>query len=235
MPVATTCDHPDRIDGAAMKDANKGELLNDKAFQALVEALRSGSLRNGQFLSMSQLVDQLDYPIAPVREAVKYASSQGFLTTVPKRGLQVMEASPDNIRECLDVRLVLDQEGARRRISQGNLEGLDALRRRHEIMRDEVRTGPAASLPPKAIEVDLSLHTYLGEGLGNSLLSAAYAANRIRIAVIQHARPFLADRIASAMDEHLAVIEALETGNEAAAVQALKYHCEQTLRWWGVP
>ncbi len=99
---------------------------------------------------------------------------------------------------------------------------------RHEIMRDEVRTGPAASLPPKAIEVDLSLHTYLGEGLGNSLLSAAYAANRIRIAVIQHARPFLADRIASAMDEHLAVIEALETRNEAAAVQALKYHCEQT-------
>jgi DNA-binding GntR family transcriptional regulator len=53
--------------------------------------------------------------------------------------------------------------------------------------------------------------------------------------VIQHARPFLADRIASAMNEHLAVIDALEAHNEAEAVQALKYHCEQTLRWWGVP
>ncbi|MHA7775722.1 GntR family transcriptional regulator [Roseibium sp. M-1] len=217
-----------------MTNANKGDLLNDKAFGALIAAFRGGALRHGQFVSMGQLVDLLGYPIAPVREAVKQASAQGFLATVPKRGVQVMEASPENIRESLDVRMALDQEGARRRISTGNLHGLAALRQRHEDMRDAAGKDATADLPPKAIDVDLSLHNYLADGLGNSLLGNAYEANRVRIAIIQNARPFLQDRIVSAMDEHLAIIDALEARDAQAATAALMRHCEQTLRWWGV-
>ncbi len=217
-----------------MRQENKGELLMDKAQEALLAALRSGTLRNGQFISMSQLVDILEFPIAPVREAVKHASTQGFLKTLPKRGVQVMEASPENIRECLDVRLVYDQEGARRRIAGNALEGLESLRRHHEELRDAARAGASGNMPPRAIEVDLSLHNYLGEGLGNSLLTASYAANRTRIAIIQNARPFLQDRIVSAMEEHLTVIEALANRDPDAAAEALRHHCAQTLRWWGV-
>ncbi|WP_428645290.1 GntR family transcriptional regulator [Roseibium sp.] len=217
-----------------MTGAGKSELLMDRAHEALLATLRDGRLRNGQFVSMSQLVDLLDFPIAPVREAVKQASSQGLLVTLPKRGVQVMEASPENIRECLDVRLVYDQEGARRRIENNALEGLETLRRHHEELRDAARAGASGHMPPMAIEVDLSLHNYLSEGLGNSLLQASYTANRTRIAIIQNARPFLQDRIVSAMEEHLAVIEALEKRDAETAVGALRYHCEQTLRWWGV-
>lgn len=218
-----------------MSEAGRSELLNDKAYQALIAAFRGGALRHGQFVSMSQLVDLLGFPISPVREAVKQAGAQGFVETLPKRGVQVMEASPENIRESLDVRMALDQEGARRRIATGNLDGLEVLRQRHEEMRDAARTDPAGDLPPKAIRVDLSLHNYLAEGLDNSLLSSAYDANRVRIAIIQNARPFLHDRIVSAMEEHLAVIDALQARDAGAATAALKRHCEQTLRWWGVP
>jgi DNA-binding GntR family transcriptional regulator len=217
-----------------MNDVTRSNLLNDRAYQALIAAFRSGGLRHGQFVSMSQLGDLLGFPIAPVREAVKQASAQGFLATVPKRGVQVMEASPENIRESLDVRMALDQEGARRRISAGNLDGLDALRQRHMEMQDAARADPTGDLPPKAIEVDLSLHNYLAEGLGNSLLTAAYGANRVRIAIIQNARPFLHDRIVSAMDEHLAIIDALADRDATRAAMALKHHCDQTMRWWGV-
>ena len=66
-------------------------LLADKAQEALWHALRTGRLRDGQFLSMSQLVDILDCPIAAIREAVKHASSHGLPTTLPKRGVQVMQ------------------------------------------------------------------------------------------------------------------------------------------------
>jgi len=218
-----------------MNEPGKSELLNDKAYRALVAAFRGGALRHGQFVSMGQLVELLGFPISPVREAVKQAGAQGFVATVPKRGVQVMEASPHNIRESLDVRMALDQEGARRRIATGKLDGLEALRRRHEEMQDAARTDTTGDLPPEAIRVDLSLHDYLAEGLGNSLLSAAYETNRVRIAIIQNARPFLHDRIVSAMDEHLAIIDALQARDAGTATAALKRHCEQTLRWWGVP
>ncbi|UWQ26756.1 FCD domain-containing protein [Leisingera aquaemixtae] len=90
------------------------------------------------------------------------------------------------------------------------------------------------SCPPQAIETDLSLHEFLADGLGNSLLAAAYDANWMRIAVIQNSRPFVPDRIASAMEEHLAILEALKKRDAEAVADAIRHHCEQTLRWRGV-
>lgn len=210
------------------------QLLANKAQHALQMALRTGELRDGQFLSMSQLVEILDYPIAAIREAVRHASALGLLTTFPKRGVRIMEARPETIKECLDFRLALDQEGARRRISRRDVAGLESLRVQHEQLRDIARSEIDSSLPPKAIEVDLSLHDFLADGLNNSQLEAAYDANRLRIAIIQNVRPFLKDRIVSAMDEHLAIINALQCNDAEAATKAIQHHCMQTLRWWGV-
>ncbi len=217
-----------------MREADDTQSLADKAYDALVEALRVGQLRAGQFVSVPQLTVLLDAPTAPVRDAVKRAGEHGLLTALPKRGLQVMEAEATAIRGCLDLRRALDQEGARRRIAGKQLDGLGALREAHEGMRRAALAASSAGLPSKAIAVDLSLHDFLADGLGNSLLSAAYDVNRIRIAVIQKVRPFLQDRIVSAMDEHLAVIEAIAQGDADTAVAAIDHHYAQTLRWWGV-
>lgn len=214
--------------------AKDGLALGDEAQQELLTALRSGALREGQFVSMSQLVDLLGRPLAPVRDAVKQASAHGFLTTLPKRGIQVMEATPETIRACLDFRMTLDQEGARRRISTGNLGDLPTIRAHHEEIRDKAASTSGAGLPPQAIRVDLSLHDHLAAGLDNPLLSDAYEINRVRIQIIQNVRPFLHDRIVSAMTEHLAIIDALETRDTDAACKAIQTHCTHTLRWWGV-
>lgn len=216
-----------------MMPTQDSQLLAHKAQEALWSALRSGKLRDGQFLSVSQLVDLLDCPIAAVRDAVKHGSTLGLLVTLPKRGVQVMEVRPETIRECLDFRLVLDQEGARRRISQNLMSGLDDLRRRHEEMGITAEKTKGRIWTSNAIDVDLSLHDYLVGGLGNSLLATAYEANRMRIAIIQNVRPFLQDRIRSAMDEHLAIIDALAVRDAEAAARAIRYHHDQTLRWWG--
>ena len=217
-----------------MTHSDDVQLLADKAQRALRHALRTGKLREGQFLSMAQLVTILECPIAAIRDAVKHASSLGILTTFPKRGVQIMEARPETIRECLDFRMVLDQEGARRRISDRKLSGLEELRVQHQQMRASAQTEVERNLPPKAIEIDLSLHDFLAEGLQNTQLFAAYDANRIRISIIQNARPFLPDRIFSAMEEHLAIIDALEKNDIIGATDAIRHHYERTLRWWGV-
>jgi DNA-binding GntR family transcriptional regulator len=217
-----------------MNQQQDGQLLADRALYALQEVLQQGILREGQFLSMPQLVEILGFPMAVVREAVKQASAQGVLVTVPKRGVQVMEARPETIRECLDFRMVLDQEGARRRIAADELDGLEALIARHREVLDQARDSAAGGLPPIAIAVDLSLHDFLAEGLGNSRLESDYADNRLRMAVIQNSRPFLQVRIASAMEEHLAIMDALRRRDAEGAVSAIRIHCEQTLHWWGI-
>ena len=214
----------------------EGKLLNTQAQLSLTEALRRGDLRSGQFLSMPQLVGILGYPLAAVREAVRHAGASGWLDIIPKRGVQVLEARAEAIRDTLDARMVLDQEGARRRIQTGALDGLQALREHHQTLLAEAM-GPASDpeLSARAIAIDLSLHDYLAEGLENPLLRAAYEANRVRMAIFQRVRPFVQERIKSAMQEHLAVIDALERRDAGAAVDAVAYHCDRTQHWWGVP
>ena len=201
----------------------------------MADALSQGDLRAGQFLSIPQLVQTLCLPIAAVREAARHASTLGWLEIIPKRGVQILEVRSDTIRECLDLRMVLDQEGARRRIAEGaDLRTLGALRAAHEKLLASAKEANTPALSPHAIKVDLSLHDFLADGLSNSLLRDNYESNRVRIAIIQRTRPFVVERIRSAMEEHLAIIDGLERRDTDAAIQALRYHCERTQHWWGV-
>ena len=74
----------------------------------------------------------------------------------------------------------------------------------------------------------------LAAGLGSALARRLYAENRDRIAVIQNTRPFLADRVASARREHLAILDAIDAADTARAAHEIREHLRHTLRWWGI-
>lgn len=219
---------------SAQDDRTQPELLAERAHQALIAQLCDGHLRSGSFLSVPALVERLGLPIAAVRDAVKRAEAAELLVIMPKRGIMVMESSPAITRECLDLRAILDCEGARRLVRAGLPDSFAKLRQAHESLRDRAIRAPTPELPPQAIATDLSLHDALSEGLDSRLARRIYAENRVRIAVIQNTRPFLADRIVSAMNEHLDIITALEAGDAEGACAAIGHHLVQTLRWWGI-
>lgn len=214
--------------------SNAGDGLTYKAHQALLARLRDGRLASGSFLSMPMLIQDLGLPMAATREAVKRAEASGLLSILPKRGITVMDAGPETTRECLELRAMFDCEGARRIIKTGADFPLAKLRAEHERLRDAAATRMTAGLPDEAIRTDLSLHDALAHGLDSALARKLYAENRDRIAVIQNTRPFLADRIASAMQEHLAIIDAIEARDVARATSEIRDHLRHTLRWWGV-
>ncbi|KHQ53368.1 GntR family transcriptional regulator [Mameliella alba] len=211
-----------------------GEAQSRRAFGALVDALRDGELPSSSFHSMQQLVSVLGFPISSIREAVKRAEAQGLVEILPKRGIQVMSADLASTRNCMDMRATLDKEGARRLLARDQGRDWFDLRAVHEALLSRARAGIGAAEAVDAIDVDLSLHDALAEELDNPLLRRCYEENRTRIAIIQNTRPFLADRVASAMEEHLAIISAIEAGDEPAAMQAIDLHFVQTLRWWGI-
>ena len=223
---------PQMKDGRIEAD---GGLIAERGYRALVERLRDGSLASGQFVSMPMLGEMLGFPIAAVREAVKRADTLGLVSVLPKRGVMVMSADAETTRHCLDFRAILDAEGARRAVEQHVPDPeLDDIESSHRELLAQARECSDGDLSRRAIAIDLSLHDYLGSRLGNPLAAEVYAVNRHRVAIIQNTRPFLPARIVSAMEEHLAVIDALRKGDAEAAVAAVGHHHRQTLRWWGV-
>jgi DNA-binding GntR family transcriptional regulator len=209
------------------------EQLNKRARVALAKALSRGELRAGQFASMPQLAETLELPLAAVRDATLFASTLGWLDIIPKRGVQIVEPYGEVIAASLDMRMVLDQEGARRIIRcAAPPDELQLIRSEHERILDAL--DHAKGLSAQAIKVDLSLHDFLASGLDNQFLKASYDSNWVRIAIFQQVRPFVQERIRSAMIEHLAIIDAIEHRNEDAATEAIALHCDRTRHWWGV-
>jgi DNA-binding GntR family transcriptional regulator len=213
---------------------NGEQLMTEQAYSKLIALLRAGTLSSGQFVSMPGLVEQLGLPLAATREAVKRAEGCGLVSILPKRGVLVMSAGPETTRDCLDLRALLDEEGARRLIRTGSDLPLGALRTSHLALIEDAERAMTPDLPHRAITTDLSLHDALATGLANPLARDVYAVNRDRIAVILNTRPFLPDRIVPAMREHLDIIEALERRDAEAVVAAIGLHYRTTLRWWGI-
>lgn len=213
---------------------NGQALMADSAYDRLVQLLRDGTIVSGAFVSMPGLVEMIGLPLAATREAVKRADVNDLVRVLPKRGVQVMEASPAMTRDCMDLRSILDSEGARRIVARGIDLPLGTLRAAHEAVIEAAERAVTPDLPRRAILTDLTLHDALATGLGNSMAAATYATNRDRIAVIQNTRPFLADRIVPAMREHLAILDALSRRDADAVVAAIGFHHRTTLRWWGI-
>ncbi|MDR7126764.1 FCD domain-containing protein [Pseudotabrizicola sp. 4114] len=209
------------------------DLQSDQAFAALLVALKTGRLRSGEFHTMPALAGVLGFPVAATREAIKRAEVQALVTVLPKRGFVVMETGPDTTRACMDMRATLEADGVRRMLAAGR-PALAHLRATHTALLNEARNHPGADLSRRALATDLSLHDFMAGGLDNIFLRQAYEANRNRITVIQNARVFLPDRVIPAMEEHLAIMDAIDSGSAGAAVAEIERHLIQTLRWWGI-
>ncbi|MDO8883240.1 MAG: FCD domain-containing protein [Pseudotabrizicola sp.] len=209
------------------------DLQSEQAFTALLAALRMGKLRSSEFHTMPALAEALGFPVAATREAIKRAEAQSLVEVLPKRGFVIMSTGPETTRACMDMRAALEAEGVRRLLSAGR-PALSHLRATHEALLDEARTHPGADLSRRALATDLSLHDFMAGGLDNIFLRQAYEANRNRITVIQNARAFLPDRVIPAMEEHLAIIDAIDSASAEASVIEIERHLRQTLRWWGI-
>lgn len=210
-------------------------LLADQAYRAFKDLLLDGRIRAGQLISMPELMAQTHFPMAPVREAVKKAEATGLVQILPKRGVLIIEATPEAVRESFNLRCIFDQEGARILAAQPASEALRSLRRIHNEVRDEAAAGVITpQLQRKAMDVDWTMHLALAGALDNTMAQRTYANNCDRITVMQHSRRLLPERIVPAMEEHLVIIDAILNGAQEDAIRAVRHHFARTLHWWGI-
>jgi len=233
MPAATTSTSRSIRRAAPRRAPARPRLKSDEAFERLRTLLLDGTLRAGEFVSQQDLVVRVRMPMAPVREAVKRAASDGLVEVLPQRGVRVMEATPRRILDGFGLRLLVDREGARKHARRGLTPGLAQLKRAHEAILAECRRGLTEDAIARSYEVDWGLHAALAGAIDNALVADLYARNRERLTVLQRTRPMLPDRVVPSLTEHLAILEAIEARDPERADAAVAEHARQTLRWWG--
>lgn len=210
-------------------------LLADQAYECIRELLRTDGLRAGQFVSISSLVEQTGFPLAPMREAVQKAATLGLMSIVPKRGVLILEEKPEHAKECLGIRCLFDQEGARRLAAHPDQQRLQAMIEAHQAVIEEAqRTDVTPGLQQRATSLDWDMHELLVTAIGNPLAQRIYDLNRDKLTIMYNTRPIHPDRLIPAFNEHIEILRAIMAGDRERAVAALDLHYKQIFRWWGI-
>ncbi|WP_247875395.1 MULTISPECIES: GntR family transcriptional regulator [Brucella/Ochrobactrum group] len=195
------------------------------AYISIIDKLLAREFLPGQFLSQRQLVESTGVPLGPIREIIPRLESEGLLTALPQRGIQIAHVDLNLIREAFQFRLVMEKEAVQLFTRNASDAAIKSLRDEHEEM---LALAQSKTLSPAeeemAQQIDWKMHNTFIDAMGNNIISTAYRVNSVKTRLINQERYTIEGRVAPVMLEHLRIIEAIETRDPDKATEALSDH-----------
>ncbi|GAA4305042.1 GntR family transcriptional regulator [Streptomyces venetus] len=198
----------------------------EKAYAYLKDTVLTDPAMQGAFLSEQELADRVGVSRTPVREALLQLAAEDLVELVPKRGARVSPLTGREIRELMELRGVVERYAAQQLVAGGTapVAGLRSL-----LARQRELTG--ADQAREFIAVDHCFHSALVSAVGNALLDRHYdglRSRQVRAGVVALFNQ--QGRQEAVLEEHEAIVDALEAGDAQAACAAIDHHLESTLK-----
>ena len=88
--------------------SNHHQLLRTQVYEYLREAFRTGSIRRGEFISINQMVRELNMSRTPLRDALLQLQGEGFVTFLPQRGIRINDITDQDLEDIYEMLGALD-------------------------------------------------------------------------------------------------------------------------------
>jgi DNA-binding GntR family transcriptional regulator len=220
--------------GVTPKAKATGTGAKDRALDYVKSRVLTGEFAGGHLISEGEVAAALGMSRTPVREAFLRLEAEGLLRLYPKRGALIVPVSPDEIREVMEARLVLEQFAAEKIIRLGNVARTDSYRRLAAELERQRRAGTAAALAD-FLDSDRAFHAVTIDESHNSILGGFYGSLRDRqMRMIGESTLRDSLRLATIIDEHQTIAEAIRDGDTSAARKAIEVHHKSTARALGL-
>lgn len=199
------------------------ESARAKVYAALREAIISGRLKTGEKLTEVSLATSFNVSRSVIREALRELVRDGLVEQNAYKNTRVVQLTPDQVDEILQMRLLLESEAVR--LAHGRLAAADRADLRARVKElDQSRDNPE-----RHARLDLALHERIWELSGNRTLRGLLhqiTAPLFAMGVIMRtsrAAQELRQRSAKPAD-HRELIEALCGGSVEQAMAAMRSH-----------
>jgi len=198
--------------------------IDQEVYEAIAERIISGALPPGARITEEELAEQLGVSRTPIREAMKSLAKVELIELLPRRGAYVRQLSQVDLNEIYEIREILEGMVARLALDHVTREDLESLKEKIASCRRDLAEGRAESF----LDADESLHSLLLERCPNVRLRKMLKSlnNLVRYFRVQVAKDI--GRAAEAVEEHDAIISALEARDADALEAAAKNHIRIT-------
>jgi DNA-binding GntR family transcriptional regulator len=193
--------------------------LRERVLRALRTAVTSGAYRPGDHLGEVELAEKLGVSRGTVREALRHLQQDGLVRAGARGMLRVNSLTPEEIRGLFRVRAALEGLAVTEIIASPNRAAAIAALRTAVSALDEAGEDFAAR-----VEADLGFHVRLCELSGNTMLvdSWRHLEGRIRVTIMSRDPEYAPAMMTPG--RHSAIIDAIESGDLAAAVAVVEEH-----------
>jgi DNA-binding GntR family transcriptional regulator len=199
------------------------ETFKDKAYTALRNVIVSSDIyrsRSDIRLDERQLAQDFGISRTPVREAMAQLEREGFVRSVPRRGVYVVRKTKDEVVQMITAWAALESMAARL-ITEGASDGdIAGLRRMFATFEDDKLH---AKLDEYS-EVNIAFHQKIIELSGNQVLIQLAANLFTHMRMIRGSTIGEDDRVERSIRDHMNIIQALEARDTERAEDLVRQH-----------
>jgi DNA-binding GntR family transcriptional regulator len=197
--------------------------LRDQAYTLLKTAITDTDIYDPKQelrLDERQLTHALGVSRTPVREALSILEQEGFLRTVPRRGIFIVRKSKREIIEMIQMWAALESMAAR----LATLHASDAAIAKLRHLFDEFQSSPPSEHIDEYSDANIAFHQAVIRLGGSRLIEDATRNLLIHVRAIRKATISQSDRAARSIIDHLKIIEALEKRDTERAERLSRQH-----------
>jgi DNA-binding GntR family transcriptional regulator len=206
-----------------VRPIDTGFVLKDKIYDALKEAIaRKNIYAESEELRLDerQLSDDLGVSRTPIREAVARLEQEGFVRTVPRRGVYVVRKSKTEILEMITVWAALESMAARLITERATDQEISSLRRMFATFEDDRVQARIDEYSDTNVQFHQALLGLSKCELINSIAENLFIHMRsIRMRTIGEE-----DRASRSIIDHMNIIEAIEARDTELAERLARDH-----------
>lgn len=192
----------------------------DRVFGALYDAVITVKLPPGTKVSEADIAKQLDVSRQPVRDAFFRLSNLGFIAIRPQRPTLITQISPRAIKDAVFVRTALETECLRTAMAQ-NRQGL--IKALANSIADQKAT--VSKLATVFHALDEAFHEEICTASGHAHVWTLIREQKAHLDRVRFLS--LSDgRSEFVIDEHSAILRAVEAGDDAKADTLLRGHID---------
>ena len=206
--------------------------LSERVYQIIRDRILSLQLPPGCSLVVVDLAADLGVSRTPVKEALSRLAAEGLVQDTPRRGYSVAELSTEDILDLLDARQMLELAAAERVIGTIEPDQLAELRRVTDEMV-QIVAAPGGDIDLfEFAQLDWTFHLAIISATGNKHLVDVSRRLHAHLHLIRLARATKAGRgrYMATVEEHQAILAALELRDLAAFRAAVTAHTQRVMQ-----
>lgn len=199
--------------------------LSDQVYHAVRARIMAGELAPGTFLREKDL-EAMGVSRTPIREALGRLASEGFLERLPHRGFRVPEESLANLLELYPIVAALELLAGRLALDRFTPDDIARLRAFNARLAEARDRGDVRAM----LDLNTAFHRLISERGGNRRLALLLDDLRSQLTRLELWYYSGRERTQRSIEEHEAIIEAIERGDRARALELLERNMALTYR-----